>query len=61
MTETSLKNLAVFEKLCGIDFFKRVILATTMWEEDADDVVRREEQLIEGYWAQMIRRGSAVL
>jgi len=55
-----LKNLRMFEKLCGDDF-KRVVLTTTMWDEVETDVgERREEHLRTEYWKDMIERGSSV-
>jgi len=60
MAGTPLKNLRMFEKLCGEDF-KRVVLTTTMWDEVETDVGdRREEQLRTEYWKAMIERGSSV-
>jgi len=60
------KNLSVFKKLCGNDFYPNVILATTMWENLGDPGLasaigdRREKELLEndGWWGLMIRRGS---
>jgi len=55
-----LKNLRMFENLCGKDF-RRVVLTTTMWDEVETDVgERREEQLRSEYWKTMIERGSSV-
>lgn len=54
----------MFKKLCGEDSFQKVILITTMWTEispDGDEeeiCVRREEELLRQYWADMISRGS---
>jgi len=55
-----LKNLRMFEKLCGEDL-RRVVLITTMWDEVETEVgERREEQLSSDYWKTMIERGSSV-
>ncbi|KAF9444021.1 kinase-like protein [Macrolepiota fuliginosa MF-IS2] len=63
MAGTPLKNLDMFKKLCGGDFFEKVILMTTMWPEGDSDVdkeiyTRREQELFKIYWAEMIRKGS---
>ena len=34
MAGTLLKNLRMFEELCGKDALKNVILTTTMWDEE---------------------------
>jgi len=60
MAGTPLKNLRMFEKLCGKDF-KRIVLTTTMWDEvDPEIGARREQELSEQYWSTMIDRGSRV-
>lgn len=67
MGSTPLKNLTMFKKLCGENFFERVILTTTMWSEgashDSEEMtyIEREEELKRDYWAQMIDRGSVTL
>lgn len=33
MTKTVVKNFDMFQKLCGRNFYQRVVLATTMWPE----------------------------
>ncbi|XP_006459426.1 hypothetical protein AGABI2DRAFT_134872, partial [Agaricus bisporus var. bisporus H97] len=63
MGGTTLKNLDMFQKLCGKDHFKRVILTTTMWPEDTSDVKDaegREEELRNEYWKFMIDKGSCI-
>lgn len=37
MAGTPLKNLTMFKKLCGKDFFEKVILTTTMWPKPSED------------------------
>ena len=55
-----MKNLRMFENLCGKDF-RRVVLTTTMWDEVETDVgEKREEQLRSEVWKTMIERGSSV-
>ena len=60
MAGTTLKNLRLFEKLCG-ESFNNIVLTTTMWdvvEEEEGD--RREKELEANYWKAMIERGSFV-
>jgi hypothetical protein len=61
MLGSTLKNLDVFQKLCGEGALKRVVLCTTKWsdiyEEEGE---RRTEQLKEIYWKEMMERGSTV-
>jgi hypothetical protein len=59
MLETTLKNLKVFGKLCGSDASKSVIFATTKWEDVKKNVgVRREGELFEKFWKEMLDEGS---
>ncbi|GLB39700.1 putative 50S ribosome-binding GTPase [Lyophyllum shimeji] len=59
MLGTSLKNLDMFNKLCGDDGMKNVILATTKWSEVLPEVgARRELQLKDMHWKPMIELGS---
>ena len=60
MAGTPLKNLRMFEELCGKNSFKNVILTTTMWD-DVDEVTgeTREGELKSIYWKTMISRGSS--
>ena len=55
------KNLEVFQKLCGDDAFRSVILGTTKWgdvfKEEGD---MRTEQLRDNYWRDMVDQGSKV-
>jgi hypothetical protein len=60
MSGTPLKNLRLFERLCGRDF-RNVILVTTMWDEvDPETGDAREAELCRNYWEFMISRGSQV-
>ncbi|KAL8876337.1 MAG: hypothetical protein Q9198_005450 [Flavoplaca austrocitrina] len=60
------KNLSVFKKLCGDNFYPHIILATTMWENLGDSALSstigagREKELAEtkNWWGLMIERGS---
>ncbi|KAI6095006.1 P-loop containing nucleoside triphosphate hydrolase protein [Pisolithus croceorrhizus] len=59
MAGTPLKNLRVFEKLCGENAMSKVILVTTMWDEvDTDVGTERLKELKDSYWKVMISQGS---
>jgi hypothetical protein len=61
MGGTPLKNLTMFQRLCGEDRFDKVVLTTTMWSKDEDSLEsEREEELKATYWSSMIERGSGV-
>ncbi|KAI6013519.1 hypothetical protein EDC04DRAFT_2579352, partial [Pisolithus marmoratus] len=59
MAGTPLKNLGIFQKLCGAKAMSQVVLVTTMWDE-VDGVVGNErlEELKNNYWKLMIAQGS---
>ena len=60
MSGTELKNLRVFEKLCGEDF-SRIVLVTTMWDEVEREMGElRETQLKYEHWKTLIDRGSSI-
>jgi len=53
----------MFQKLCGNDSLKNVILVTTFWDQIPPDVgERREKELVLGpmFWKPMVERGSKV-
>lgn len=55
------RNLTIFRKLCGNKASEYVVLVTTKWEElDETDGARREEELKEIFWNDMIRHGSRI-
>lgn len=59
MGGSPLKNLRVFEKLCGKCAMSKVVLVTTMWDEVEYHVGEaRLEELKVTYWKAMISRGS---
>ena len=60
MSATPLKNLRMFEELCGKNSFKNVILTTTMWNDvDEETGASREGELKGIYWKAMVERGSS--
>ena len=59
MAGTPLKNLRMFEKLCGKNAFHNVVLTTTMWDEVDEEIgEERERELKEIYWKSMLGRNS---
>lgn len=68
MGGSALKNLYMFQKLCGERGLSSVILATTMWTSlestDAGQEVgrRREDELrMPQFWGSMVDRGSEII
>lgn len=61
---TSLRNLLMFKKLCGADFYPRVFLVTTMWDNapSQTDAIARETELKtkSDFWAKMVEGGATV-
>jgi hypothetical protein len=63
---TVVKNFDMFQKLCGENFFSRVLLTTTMWptpedpcyDDEEAQCLRREAELKENYWKSMMDLGS---
>jgi hypothetical protein len=59
---TPLKNLRMFEKLCGKHALGNIILTTTMWDKiDETTGQEREKELKGQYWKSMIRLGSTTI
>lgn len=65
MTGTSVLNLQMLKKFCGEEFYSRVALVSTMWDNIPNDELRgegesRERQLKEQdrYWGEMIHGRS---
>ena len=61
MAGTPLRNLRMFERLCGVDALRNVMLVTTMWSEsDVSTALSHEEELRTKYWSSMISAGSRI-
>ncbi|KDQ52985.1 hypothetical protein JAAARDRAFT_84004, partial [Jaapia argillacea MUCL 33604] len=61
MAGTPLKNLDMFQKLCGKKTLENVILTTTMWDEvDEFTGNAREEELKWKYWDYMLSKKSRI-
>jgi hypothetical protein len=59
MTGTILRNLEMFQKLCGKKALRNVILVTTMWHEVDEPTGSRNERLLKtNHWKTMIAAGS---
>lgn len=59
MLGTTKKNLDIFQKLCGDDAIKNVILGTTKWSNVQKDVGhRREGALAHEHWKYMLDKGA---
>ncbi|KAF9045103.1 P-loop containing nucleoside triphosphate hydrolase protein [Panaeolus papilionaceus] len=55
MAGTPLKNLRMFQSLCGKDAYDKITLVTTMWDDvDESTGETREHELKEKYWKPMI-------
>lgn len=61
MVGPSLKNLRMMKKLCGANSMRNVVLATTMWERVTEEEgLRRESELENVFWKDMIESGSSM-
>lgn len=61
---TASSNIRMFRKLCGKDFYRNVVLATTFWGGiDLSEGVQREKELCENdeFWGILKKRGSRVV
>jgi hypothetical protein len=61
----SLRNINMFQKLCGENGLKNVVLATTMWDtastqQEIEKFGEREQELKGDFWKRMISGGSQV-
>src|SRR6266545_2703008 len=60
MAGSPLKNLRLFENLCG-EQFNNIVLTTTMWNEVEEEVGnKREEELKSEFWRTMLDRGASI-
>ncbi|KAF7983556.1 hypothetical protein HWV62_21138 [Athelia sp. TMB] len=59
MTGSALRNLELFQRLCGNAALPNVVLVTTMWD-DVDRAIgeRREKELRDTFWRSMVDSGS---
>ena len=54
-----LRNLSMFNELCGRGNFRNIVLVTTMWDAVSEDVgLLREKELQNVFWQWMTRLGS---
>ena len=62
MMGTSRQNLTMFRKLCGDAALKNVVLGTTKWNDVRPELgLKRETQLRDTYWKEMIEQGSVIM
>ena len=61
MTGTALKNLDMFQRLCGEESLKNVMLLTTKWDKSPElqSACNHELELVNNFWAFMIEFGSS--
>lgn len=62
MTGSAVKNLDMFQRLCGEESLGNVMLLTTKWDKPADFAQSHEdheEELINKFWADMIKLGCS--
>jgi hypothetical protein len=56
-----LKNLRMFTNLCGQEATSNVVIATTMWSEAKQESgARREAELMNGFWKDLLDAGCKV-
>jgi hypothetical protein len=59
MTGGSMRNLQMFQKLCGQECFQVLTIATTFWSSTPDaKQSAAEKELCENYWADMLSQGA---
>ena len=66
MSGSAVRALHLFQRICGEDNYKNVILATTFWnkiEHCKQEGIDREERLLanEGFWKLMKEKGAKVM
>jgi len=64
MRGSSTRYLEMFQEICGDEALKNVVLVTTRWDAIPPDQLRdalgREQELINKWWAPMLKRGSHI-
>lgn len=61
MSGLAIRSLRLFEKLCGEECFRIVVLASTMWDQiDTDTGKAKEKELVENddFWGKLERGGA---
>lgn len=59
MTGSAMKNLDMFQRLCGEESLKNVMLVTTKWDKAPENARNHEAELVKDFWAGMIKLGSS--
>jgi len=61
MLRPPLKNLQMFNSICGQQAMPNVIIATTMWGDVKEEIgIRREAELKSNFWGDMVANGCRV-
>jgi hypothetical protein len=65
MTRSAMVNLAMFQNLCGEDCLSNVVLTTTKWSTQAEELIRQKEHEVElttsdSFWGLLVRKGVRV-
>jgi hypothetical protein len=62
MTNTRLRNLDTFKKICGSSAYRSVGLVTTHWDEiqSPETGIRKEDELCEDYWKVLTEKGAKI-
>ena len=62
MQGSALRNFQMFQKICGDQALKNVVLLTTMWDKLKDEMegLDRDQELRENFWSLMEEKGSYI-
>ena len=64
MRGSARRHLELFRSICGDNALKNVILVTTCWDsvrpENLGEALRREQELVDKFWAPMQEKGSYI-
>ena len=53
------KNLRMFQKLCGTETYKNVVVLTTFWDQVGEEIgAKREEQLLSKFFKSIVDGGA---